>query len=168
MVAMLTLLLVGALEGDGFKLEADDAAGYVHAGLALQAERLKREGILRTAPQQVAAAAEEERGVAAHTAVAAGEIARANAPGWRMHGPRKAGVLGDAQIDAEAADMRQVRLGTAAFAAEGAFERGRGCDHHADVLAAAAFKHADAHALLLCVRRGDRGDECRERDTEEG
>ena len=151
------------------EVEADDAAGHIDAGLALQAERLKREGVLRTAPQQVAATADAERDVAAHAAVVAGEVAGADAPGRRMHSPGKRGVLGHAEIDTEAADVRQVRLGPAALAVENALKRGCGSDHHADVLAAVTFEHADAHALrLLGIRRCEGGDECRGSDTEKG
>jgi DNA polymerase-3 subunit alpha len=149
--------------------EADNAAGHIHAGLALQAERLKREGVLRTAPQQVAAAAETERDIAADAAIVAGEVAAADTAGRRMNGPGEAGVLGDAEIDAEAGDMRQIRLGPAAFAAEDAFKRGRGRDHHADVLAAMAFEHTDAHGLrLLRIRGCERGDESHGSGSEEG
>jgi hypothetical protein len=57
-VAVAAMMTLVALESHRLEIEADNTAADVHAGLALQAERLKREGILRTTPEQVAAAAE--------------------------------------------------------------------------------------------------------------
>ena len=67
------------------KVETDNAAGDVKAGLALQAQRLKCVGVLRTAPHQIAAATQAERDVAAHAAIVSGEIATTDLPGWRVH-----------------------------------------------------------------------------------
>jgi len=167
MLAMMAVMPAVTARGElhRLKVKTDNAAGHIDTGLALEAQRLKRVGVLRAAPQQIAAAADEERDVAADAAVVAGEIAAAEALGRCMHRPCEAGVLGHAEVDAEARNMREIRLRLTALTAKYAFQGCRGRDDHADVLAAVAFEHADLNALLR-IRRGERGDECREGDTE--
>jgi hypothetical protein len=153
MVVMTTMMprMPARSEVSWLKVEANNTTGNVHPGLALQAERLKREGIGRTAEQQVAAAAQPERDVAAHAAVVAGEIAAADALGWRVHSPSEAGFGGNAEIDTEAGHMRKIRLRTTAVGVKNAFKGRRGSDHHANVLAAVALQNADLNTLLLSL-----------------
>jgi hypothetical protein len=138
------------------QLETDEAARCVEAGLALNAERLERDRVVRPADQQIAAAADADLGVAADATVVAGQVATADAAGRGVHGPREVGALGDADIKAETGDGRDVRLRTTAPAGEHAIElRGRS-NHHADVLAAVAFEKADLRAPFLRIRGGER------------
>ena len=58
------------------EFQAFQTGGDVDADLALHAERLKRDGIVGAADQNVAADADTERGAALGTGISAGEIAR--------------------------------------------------------------------------------------------
>ncbi len=90
-MAMLAVMPAVTARGELHRLEVetDNAAGHVDAGLALNAQGLKREGILRAADQQVTAAADAERNVTAHAAVVAGKVAATDALGRCMHRPRQ-------------------------------------------------------------------------------
>src|ERR1700716_1211204 len=113
-----------AREPDLLQFEAGDAGGDVQAGLALHADRLQGVGILRPAEQKVTAPPDADRCIGADAAITAGEFAASDPAGRRIHRPGKLGLLGDTDIQAEAAHGGGVRLGTAAFALENAFEAG--------------------------------------------
>ena len=131
------------------QLDIDDAGNSGEAGLALQAERLQRERIGRTADEEVRADADADSRVGANATVVTGESARAHAIGRSMHGPGKAGLLGHAEVETEAVDAGDVRLDRATvIAAEDALELGRRTNDETDVLTALAFENADLHALL--------------------
>ena len=89
---------------DRLQFEAGDAGGDVQAGLALHADRLQRVGILRSADQKITAAADTHGSIGAEAAIRAGEIAAPDPAVRRIHRPGKLGLLGDADIQAEAAD----------------------------------------------------------------
>src|SRR6202790_840034 len=127
-----------------FRLDFGDAARDVQAGLALHAERLQRVGVLRTADQEVAAATNPDRSVGADAAVIAGEIARSNPPGRRIHRPAQPGLIGDAEIQAKSMHGCDVRFGAATLALKHAFEAGGRADDEADILAALALQDAGA------------------------
>src|SRR3569623_2055947 len=79
MVTVMPLLGMAAVDvANRAQFKVDDATGDVQAGLALQAERLQREGVGRTADQEVAAAAAADRGIVVFARVAAGLLACAN------------------------------------------------------------------------------------------
>src|SRR3569623_1822817 len=140
------------------QLEVHDTAGDVEAGLALQAEGLQREGVGRTANQEVAAAADADRGIAANAAVAAGQVTRTDLGGRGMHAPAEIGLAGRTEFDAEAADGGNITFGTTAAALEHAIEVGRGRQDLADIRTAVAAKNANLDALLR-VRRRERRNE---------
>src|SRR6185437_3013608 len=106
------------------EVETGDAGRDVQSGLALQADRLQRVGIGRTADQEIAAAADADRGVGADAAIAAGEFAAAEPVGRRIDGPGELGLVGDAEIEADAAHGGDIRLRPAAFAFEDALQAG--------------------------------------------
>jgi len=68
--------------------------------------------------------------------VIAGKIAVSNPAGRCIHRPGKPGLIGEADIQAVAADGCDVGLRTAAFALEHAFKAGHRADDEADILAA--------------------------------
>src|ERR1700761_5184353 len=90
---------IGRLE-----VETGNAGRDVQAGLALHADRLQRIGVARTTDQEVAAAADADRGVGANAAIAAGKRAVADRANRCINRPGKLGALGDAEIEAEAAN----------------------------------------------------------------
>ena len=66
--------------------------------------------------------------------------------------PRPRGFLGDAEIEADLLDGGDVTVFRHALDAQHAAEMGYRADDEADAGAAAAFEHADLHAIrLLCV-----------------
>src|ERR1700761_5142938 len=84
------------------EIEAGDARRDIQSGLTLQADRLQRVGIGRTADQEIAAAADADRDVGADTAIAAGEFTISEPVGRRVHRPGELGLLGDAEIEPDA------------------------------------------------------------------
>src|SRR6478672_822785 len=92
------------------QLDAGDTGGDVEPGLALHAERLQRVGVGRSADQEVAAAADADRCIGADAAIAAREFAATKPAVRRIDGPGKLGLLGDPEIEADAAHGRDVRL----------------------------------------------------------
>src|SRR5471030_3168603 len=117
-MAMPAIMPAAMREPDRLQLDIGYSGRDVQPGLALQADRLQCVGIGRAADQEVAAAPDANRGVGANAAIIAGEIAASNPARRRIHRPGKPGLLGEAEIDAVAANGRDVRLGTAAFALE--------------------------------------------------
>ena len=105
-------------EPNRLQFDIRDAGRDIEPGLALQADRLQRVGILRTADQEIAAAADTDRRVGADAAIVAGEFAAAKPAGRRVHRPGELGLLGDAEIEAEPAHGRDIGFGTAAFDSE--------------------------------------------------
>ncbi len=114
--------LAAAPEPDRLQLDVGNAGRDVQTGLALQADRLQRVGIFRATDQEVAAEADADRGVGANAALTDGEVAASHPPGRRVHRPDQPGLVGEAEIDAVAANGCEVGFGTAAFALEHAFE----------------------------------------------
>src|SRR5205814_804645 len=108
-------------------------------------------------------------GVGADATVTARERAAPDPAGRRSHRPAQPGLTGDAEIDAEAANGCDVRLGAAAFALEYAFKAGGRADNETDILAALALQNPGAklrlrHRVGACDRRNER----RDRDGEGG
>jgi hypothetical protein len=73
MAAMVVVPARGEL--NRLQFEAGNAGRDVQPGLSLHAERLQRVGVGGTANQEVAAAADADRGIGADAAIAAGEFA---------------------------------------------------------------------------------------------
>jgi hypothetical protein len=73
MAAVMTMadVMAAAPEGNRCQFEIGNSRRDIEPGLTLYADRLQRVGILRTADQKIAAAADADRGVGAHTAVIA-------------------------------------------------------------------------------------------------
>jgi len=135
------------------QIDIDDAGDGAQAGLALQAQRLQRNRIVRSANQQVGAEADADRGIGANTAEVTGERAAAEPVAWRVDRPRKAGLRRHAEIETETLDARNVGLSRrAGIAAENALQFRRRADNIADVLAALAFEDAGLNLLLLGMR----------------
>ena len=166
MVMMTAVVIVTTRAADAHRLEVErgDAGGDVEAGLALHAERLQRVGILRTTDQEVAAAADADGRIGADAAIAAGEFAAAEPRVRRIDGPGKLGLRGHAEIEADAADGGDVRLGPAAFALEHAFKLGDRADDEADILSALALQDAGANRR----HRVGAGDRRQQRERSEG
>src|ERR1700694_4786055 len=82
----------------------------VQPGLALHADGLQRIGIRRTADQKIAAKTDADGSVGADATIVAGEIAAAHPPRRPIHRPGKSGLIGEAEVDAVAADGWDVRF----------------------------------------------------------
>src|SRR5450432_4405995 len=132
-------------ETDRLQFDIGNAGGDVQAGLALHADGLQRVGILRTADQKIAAAADPDRRVGADATVIARQIATSHPAGRRIDRPGKFGLLGEADIQTIAADGCDIGFGTAAFALEYAFEAGHRADDEADILATLALQDTGAN-----------------------
>src|ERR1700730_3587539 len=143
------------------QLDIGNSGGDVQPGLALHTNGLQRVGILRTADQKIAAAADPDRSVGADAAVIAGKIAASNPPARRIHRPAQFGLVGDAEIQNKAMHGCDVWFGTATLALEHAFEAGHRANDKTDILAALALQDAGAELRLRqCVGARER---CRER-----
>src|SRR5882672_5807687 len=129
-------------ESDRLEVKIGDAGGDVQPGLSLHAERLQGVGILRTADQEVAATADTHGCVGADAAVSPCEFAVSEPAGRRIHRPGKAGLRGDADIEAEALHRRHIGFGTAAFALKYAIEASHRADDKTDILPAMALQDA--------------------------
>ena len=132
-------------EADRLELNAGDAGRDIQSGLALHADRLQRVGIGRTADQEIAAAADADRRIGADAAVGPCKFAASEPDVRRIDGPFESGLLGDAEIDADPTQRRDIGFGTAALALEYALEAGHRTDHKADILAAVALQDAGAN-----------------------
>src|ERR1700754_2962988 len=165
-VMAMTDVMPAAPERHRRQFEIGNPRRDVEPGLALYADRLQRVGILRTADQKIAPATDADRRVGADAAVIAGKIAASNPVGRRVHRPGQAGQLGDAEIQAEAMNRRDVRFGTAAVALEHAFEAGDRADHEADMLAALALQNAGANRQRAGAAEGRH--QCRDGQARKG
>jgi hypothetical protein len=86
---------------DGPQFESGDADGDIETGLALEAQWLKCERIIRPCDQGVGIAADPH--YRASTAIITPKIARADLMDRREHGPLQRRLLGKAEIQADAA-----------------------------------------------------------------
>src|SRR5262245_8704262 len=154
-------------EAHGLEIEAGDACSNVQSGLALNADRLQRIGVARSADEEIATAADADRRVGADAAIAAGELAIAEPRGRRGDRPGELRLRSNAYIDADAPHRRHVGLGAAARALEHAFEICDGSHDKADILSAAAFEDAGAGARHR-ISAGDRACESGGGDEEGG
>src|SRR6267154_2305001 len=156
------------LKPDRLQFEIGNPGGDVQPGLALHTEGLQRVGILRAADQKIATAADPDRRIGADATVIAREIAASHPAGRRIDRPGKFGLLGEADIQAIAADGCDIGFGTAAFAPEYTFEAGHRADDEADILATLALQDTGANRrqrIGACDRRNQRNDgntKCRE------
>ena len=91
--------------------------------------------------------ADADRRAALRAGVVAGEIARPEPRDRREDAPGQRQFLGDAEIDADLADGRDIAVLRHAVDAQHATEIGHGADDEADARAAAAFENADLNAL---------------------
>src|ERR1700730_10872864 len=154
-------------EADRLKLNAGNASRDIQSSLALHADRLQRVGIGRPTTQKAAAAADADRRIATDAAIGPCEFAASEPGVRRVDGPFESGLLGDAEIDADPAQRRDIGFGTAALALEYALEAGHRTDHEADILAAVALQNAGANrrprigALNRRTRGNDGDKKCR-------
>ena len=96
-------------------------------------------GVGRPADQEITAAADADRGVGGiDAAIAAGEFAAPKPAARRIHRPRNLGLLGNAEIEADAAHGGDIVARPPAFAFEDALQAGHRADHEADILTAMA------------------------------
>ena len=68
MMTVMTAMVNAPTEHDRLEVEIGDAGRDIQSGLALHAQRLQGVGILRTANQEVAAAADSDRRIGADAA----------------------------------------------------------------------------------------------------
>src|ERR1700727_3540109 len=92
------------------KLEALQSGRDVEAALALHAQRLQRDRIVGTADQHIAADADADRRAALRAGVIARQIARPEPRDRRPDAPGQRGFLGDAEIDADLANGRDIAI----------------------------------------------------------
>ena len=140
------------------QLQRRNAAGRANACLALKADGLQRDRVVRTAEQCVDTGADAERCVGGSADVDAAEVARR--AGRRVDRPRQHGGLVDADVEADAPDRRNIAMACAGMGPENTLEVG---ERSNDVLLgdASAFKDAGLHV----IGRG-RGNGCCEHNGE--
>src|SRR5579863_3096206 len=136
------------------QFQAFEARRDAQADLSLQAERLKRDRIVGTADQDVAASPDANRRASLCAGIIAGEVAGPEISRRREYTPGERCFLCDAEIDADLADGSDVAVFRPAVDAEHAAEIGDRTHDEADARAAAAFEHADLNQrglLGLCA-----------------
>ena len=88
------------------QLDVGDAGRDIQTGLALQADRLQRDRRLPDRRPAIAADADADRGIGADAAVAARQVHRVRAArSGALTAQAKSGLLGEAEIEAEPADV---------------------------------------------------------------
>src|ERR1700731_1309867 len=92
------------------KFQTFQPGGDAQPGLALHAERLQRDRIVRAAYQHVAAEPDADRRAALGAGVIAREIAGAEPRHRRVHAPGERRFLGDTEIEADLADGRDIAV----------------------------------------------------------
>src|SRR5262249_31971308 len=115
-----------------------EPGGDVEADLTLQAQRLQRDRVVGAADQPIAAATDANRCAALRAGIIAGEITRPEPVDRRVDGPGQRGFLGDAEIEPNLADGRDVAVLRKALHPQHATKIGDGADDKADAGAAAA------------------------------
>src|SRR5262249_50889725 len=95
---------------DGPQIQTGHPGRNVKAYLALCADGLQRERVVRAAQQCVGTYADADRGIALNAAVAAGEVARVDCAGRREHAPPQRYVFRPAKIDAIGVDAADIRV----------------------------------------------------------
>src|ERR1700761_2472669 len=88
------------------QFQALQARSDAETDIALDAQRLQRDGFVRAADQDIGAETEADGGAAVDTGIVAGEIALPEPRRRRIHAPGQPGLLGDADIDADLPDGR--------------------------------------------------------------
>src|ERR1700752_5367066 len=120
------------------QFQAFQTRGDGNADLALHAERLQRDRIVGATDQHIAADADADRCATLCASVIAGEIAGPK-PGDRgIDAPGKRRLLGDAKVNADLADGRNVTVFRHAIDPQHATKIGDRADDEADAGAAAA------------------------------
>src|SRR6478672_13320500 len=132
-VAMMKAAMTAMYEPDRRQFDVGDPGGDVQPGLPLHADRLQRVGICRTTDQKVAAETDADRSIGADAAIIAGEFAAPDPAGRRIHGPGQPGLVGDPEVEPDAADGCDIGFWTAALALEHAFHAGGRADDEADI-----------------------------------
>src|SRR5438477_6600764 len=130
------------------------------ADLALDAQRLQRDRILRTADQPVRADADTRCRAALRASIAAGNVAGAKPADWSKDAPCQCRLLGDTEIDTDLLDARDIEIIGTAIGPQHAAQIGDRADDEADAGAAATFKHTDLNTLRL-LGAGERSDQNR-------
>src|ERR1700733_8553221 len=147
------------------KFQAFQPGCDAEADLALHTQRLQRDRVVGTADQRVTADPDANRSTTLCAGVIAGEIAGPE-PGDRgVDAPRQRRFLGDADIDADLADGRNVTILRHTLNAQHATEIGHRTDDESDTRAAAAFENADLNALDWLLRAGA-GARCNQRSED--
>src|SRR5215468_5021235 len=90
------------------EFQAFEARSDVESDLALHAERPERDRIVGAADQHVAPQADTDRRAALRAGIVAREVAGPEAVDRREHAPRQRSLLGDAEVEADFADSRDV------------------------------------------------------------
>src|SRR5689334_3692489 len=110
--AMAAMLMIPAAAHGPVRLQLNigNAGRDVQPGLALHADRLQRIGILRTADKEITAEADTDRRIGADAAVTAGKFAAADTADRRIDGPGQPNLIGEAEVDAVAADGCDIGL----------------------------------------------------------
>src|SRR5438105_12332 len=116
--AMMPVVPVVAVHDHRLERNIGNARRNVEPGLALHADRLQHIGIGRPAEQEVAAEADADGRIGADAAVLTGQPAAPDRMGRPIGGPLELGLLGEAEIDAEAVDSGDKAFRTATFSLE--------------------------------------------------
>src|SRR5262245_20937269 len=130
------------------QLQTGDPGKGIEAGLASDADRLKRERVIQPADHGIGSKAETDCSASRYPDIAAGKCARTNHVRGRKYMPHQGGVTTPSKIHSEALNVRAVMLGGSVNGPEEAIEIADRPDHERGGGSGAAFEHADHRAGL--------------------
>src|SRR5579871_259545 len=141
----------------GTQFQLFEAGRDIQADLSLHAQRLQRDGVVGTAVEPVGADPDTCRRTALRAAVTAGEVTGPKPSDRSEHPPCQRGLFGDAEIDTDLLDARNVEVVRAPVSAKNAAQIGDRTYDKAHARATTAFKYADLNALWLLSSRNRSG-----------
>src|SRR5437764_10189677 len=136
------------------QLEACHAHRYIEAGLAFEAERLQRQGIVRSPDERVGVAAYADSRTGGDARIIPGKIARTDPARRREHRPGERRLRSETDVEPDPLHERVVRISCAVIRMEPALQLAHRADHEARAAAAAALENSGLNAGLGGSRRG--------------
>src|SRR5690606_14818892 len=111
------------------------------------AQRLQREGIVRSAVEDIGSQSRSDRRTGGDTTIIAGKIAKADLLRGREHTPNQTGHGGGPEINAGAADRGAINLTRTNVRRENAVKFSNGTDHNDDGFPAGTLQYASLNLL---------------------
>gem|GEM_PF-4063852 len=146
------------------QIHVNNARNCSKTDLALQAEGLQREGVLRATDEEIGTNADTDRRIGTNAAVMSAQSARANAVARRVNRPSEACLRGNTKVKAKTMNGGHIRVRTTINTAENTLKLRRRSHDVTDILTAFAFQNTGLNGLLG-IGGSERGEERRRGDA---